>query len=79
MTIIDTKLLQSKTIRNLSPGDRVYTLKDTYITAEVLPPDPTQADIGQIRLKLHDGSIWKTNVIMDTYLLEDIRRIYENR
>ncbi len=78
MTIIDTKLLQSKTIRSLSPGDRIYTLKDTYITAEVLPPDPTQSDIGQIRLKLNDGTIWKTNVIIDTYLLEDIRKIYEN-
>ncbi len=77
MTIIDPNLLQSKTIRSLHVGDNIYTLYDKYVIAEVLPATAGQNDIGQVNLRLSDGRRVTTNVLMDTYLLEDIRKIYE--
>ncbi len=77
MTTIDPRLIQSKTIRSLKAGERIYALYDKYVIAEVLPKTVGQNDIGQIRLKLSDGRIIATNVLVDIYKLEDIRKVYE--
>jgi len=76
MLMPDSRILKTKSIKDLSVGDSVYTLHPSngFVVAEVV----SKGDRGQILFKLEDGTNFPTAILGDTYLLRDLETLKAN-
>lgn len=76
MLMPDSRILKTKSIKDLNVGELVYTLHPAkgFVIAEVF----SKGDRGQIVFKLEDGTNFPTSILGDTYLIKDLETLKSN-